>query len=74
MNTLTKHNIHPLTSAVSDKGSNAVKTDEAEEITHRFQEGMGSHPLWQEYLAELKAQREADITESNRLADLEMGL
>ncbi len=36
----------------------------------RFQEGMGNHPLWQEYLAELEAIRQADIAEANRQADL----
>ncbi len=36
------------------------------------EKGLGDHPLWQEYLAELKAQREADIAESNRIADLEL--
>ncbi len=38
------------------------------------EKGLGDHPLWQEYLAELEANRQADIAEANRLADLEMGL
>jgi len=34
--------------------------------------GLGDHPLWQMYLEEIKALRQADIAEANRLADLEM--
>ncbi len=36
--------------------------------------GLGDHPLWQMYLEELEASRQADIAEANRLADLEMGM
>ena len=36
-----------------------------------FKYRMEDHPLWQEYLAELEANRQADIAEANRLADLE---
>ena len=36
-----------------------------------FKYRMEDHPLWQEYLAELEAKRQADIAEANRLADLE---
>lgn len=39
---------------------------------HQFQPGLGDHPLWQAFMDELKAQREADIAESNRLANLEL--
>jgi len=41
------------------------------EPTHTFQEGIGNHPLWPMYLEEMKALRQADIAEANRLADLE---
>ena len=37
-----------------------------------FKHNLGDNPLWPEFLNELKAQREADIAESNRLADLEL--
>lgn len=50
------------------------KTAENSELTepmHTFQEGIGSHPLWQMYLEEMKAIRQADIAEFNRLMDLE---
>ncbi len=38
----------------------------------RFQEGLGNHPLWQEFLDEMEANRQADIAEANRLADLDL--
>lgn len=41
---------------------------------HQFQPGLGDHPLWQMYMEEMQALRQADIAEGNRLADLEMGL
>jgi len=37
-----------------------------------FKHNLGDNPLWPDFLNELKAQREADIAESNRLADLEL--
>ncbi len=40
---------------------------------HQFQPGMGDHPLWQMYMEEMEALRQADIAEGNRLADLEIG-
>lgn len=41
-------------------------------LIHQFQPGMGDHPLWQEFIDILKENREADIAEANRLADLEL--
>ena len=61
-------------------GSTAVKAIEtngteasaqAEWPVPDFKYRMEDHPLWQEYLAELEANRQADIAEANRLADLE---
>lgn len=37
-----------------------------------FKWHLSNDPLWPEFLEELKVQREADIAESNRLADLEL--
>lgn len=37
-----------------------------------FKHNLGDNPLWPDFLNELKIQREADIAESNRLADLEL--
>ncbi len=71
MGILAEHD--PKASPSNINGSSAAKTSEPTEATHRFQEGMGSHPLWQEYLAELEASRQADIAEANRQADLELG-
>lgn len=51
--------------------SKTAENSELTEPTHTFQEGIGSHPLWPMYLAELEASRQADIAEANRLADLE---
>ena len=38
-----------------------------------FHDNLGDHPMYQEFLDALKASREADIAEANRLADLEQG-
>ena len=50
----------------------AEETDEMNPPAHQFQPGMGDHPLWQEFMDILKENREADIAEANRLADLEL--
>ena len=55
------------------KNNQSASADNAQPV-HQFQPGMGSHPLWQMYLEEMKALRQADIAEGNRLADLELGL
>lgn len=46
--------------------------DETNLPVHQFRPGMGDHPLWQEFLDELAKNREADVAEANRLADLEL--
>ena len=46
--------------------------DETDPPTHQLQPSMGDHPLWQEFMDILKENREADIAEANRLADLEL--
>ena len=63
------------TSRPSSNGTNnqAASAESAQPV-HQFQPGMGSHPLWQMYVEEMEALRQADIAEGNRLADLEMGL
>ncbi len=37
-----------------------------------FRDSLGDHPLWQAFLDEMEANRQADIAEANRLADLEL--
>ena len=37
-----------------------------------FKHCLGDNPLWPEFMEELEKSRQADIAESNRLADLEM--
>lgn len=37
-----------------------------------FRHNLGEHPLWQAVLNEIEANRQADIAEANRLADLEL--
>ena len=39
---------------------------------HQFQPGLGDHPLWQALMDEMEKNRQADIAEANRLADLEL--
>lgn len=51
--------------------ANGAKKPGAKVLKPRFHKGMGDHPLWQEYLDILEANRQADIAEANRLADLE---
>jgi hypothetical protein len=70
ISTSTEPNTKALPS--STNGPDTVASPNAEGLTHRFQEGLGNHPLWQDYLAELEASRQADIAEANRLADLEL--
>ncbi len=38
----------------------------------RFHDGLGDHPLWQALMDEIEANRQADIAEQTRLADLEL--
>ncbi len=70
MSILAERDTQASSSNIND--SNLAKNSEPIEVMHTFQEGMGNHPLWQEYLAELEASRQADIAEANRRADLEL--
>jgi len=38
-----------------------------------FKHNLGDNPLWDELVAEIEKNRQADIVEANRVADLEMG-
>ena len=38
----------------------------------RFHPGLGDHPLWQALMDEIEKNRQEDIAEMNRLADLEL--
>ncbi len=62
------------TSNQSASAENQSASAENGQPVHQFQPGMGSHPLWQMYVEEMEALRQADIAEGNRLADLELGL
>lgn len=46
--------------------------DETPPPIRQFQPDMGDYPPWQEFMNILKENREADIAEANRLADLEL--
>jgi hypothetical protein len=72
MDTISAESETKMTYADS-KGTSgqAVCVDNGRRV-HQFQPGLGDHPLWPAFMEELKAQREADIAESNRLADLEL--
>lgn len=72
--TTAKQDIKPSLSQNGGNGSTAIEKSETPESVHKFQEEMGSHPLWQMYLEEMAALRRADIAEANRVADLELGL
>ncbi|MBA3916770.1 MAG: hypothetical protein H0X25_23580 [Acidobacteriales bacterium] len=48
-------------SVVETTGENGTNMLGSEGLTHRFQEGVGNHPLWQEYLAELESNCQADL-------------
>jgi len=37
-----------------------------------FKHNLGDNPLWQSLMDEIEANRQADIAEANRLADLEL--
>ena len=37
-----------------------------------FKHNLGDNPLWDEFMEEMKKNRQADIVEANRLADLEL--
>ena len=52
--------------------ANGAKKPGVKLIKPKFREGLGSHPLWQEFIDILAANRQADIAEANRLADLEL--
>jgi len=41
-------------------------------LAPEFHEGLGGHPLWQALMDEIEANRQADIVEQTRLADLEL--
>ena len=60
-----------LLSVESDGANGTTRAAQAEWPVPEFKYRMADHPLWQEYLAELEGNRQADIAESNRLADLE---
>ena len=62
--------LHPSSNGTNGQPASA----ESEQSVHQFQPGMGDHPIWQMYMEEMEALRQADIAEGNRLADLEMGL
>ena len=52
--------------------ANGAKKPSVKLSKPRFHEGLGDHPLWQEFMEILAANRQADIAEANRLADLEL--
>ena len=56
----------------SREASGQILSDQSERRMHQFQPGLGDHPLWQALMDEMELNRQADIAEANRLADLEL--
>ena len=54
----------------TDDGASGQATD-AKWPVAEFHPGLGDHPLWQDLMDEIAKNRQADIAEANRLADLE---
>lgn len=71
MRTSSKLGKKALPSANNGSNGHSAPTSNDRRV-HQFQPGLGDHPLWEAFMDELKAQRQADIIESNRLADLEL--
>jgi len=72
MDAVSSENETMAASADANGTNGQSAPDDTGRSVHRFSPGLGDHPLWQAFMDELKAQREADIAESNRLADLEL--
>ncbi len=61
------------TPVLSDTSTNdpAASTDGKWPVAE-FHPGLGDHPLWQDLMDEIAKNRQADIAEANRVADLEL--
>lgn len=55
----------------TDDGANGQAAD-TEWAVPNFHPGLGDHPLWQDLMDEIAKNRQADIAEANRVADLEL--
>ena len=58
--------------AVEATGANGMGNLGPKGCVPEFKDSLGDHPLWQAFLDEMEANRQADIAEANRLADLEL--
>ncbi len=72
MDTVSSENEIKMASA-DVSGANGQSTpDDPGWPVPEFKYRLSDNPLWPEFLEELRKNREADIAESNRLADLEL--
>jgi|GEM_PF-6494369 len=55
---------------ISPEANGIILSRDSDWPVPRFEDNLGDHPMYQEFLDALKAGREADIAEANRLADL----
>ncbi len=61
------------TSLIDNNGANGQSApDDPGWPVPRFHPGLGDHPLWQALMDEIEKNRQEDIAEMNRLADLEL--
>lgn len=62
-----------MTASADANGTNGQSApDDTGRSVHRFSPGLGDHPLWQALMDEIEKNRQEDIAEMNRLADLEL--
>ncbi len=72
MDTVSPEN-ETKTASSSPNGTNGQSApDDPGWPVPEFKYRLSDNPLWPEFLEELRKSREADIAESNRLADLEL--
>ncbi len=72
VNTSVKTEAKPLSSASGSSATGSVHFAEAGWPIPQFKHNLGDNPLWDELMEEMKKNRQADIAEANRLADLEL--
>lgn len=58
--------------AIESIAADGAGTTSPKGCVPEFKDSLGDHPLWQAFLDEMEANRQADIAEANRLADLEL--
>jgi len=72
MDTVSSENKTTAASADASSANGQAAPDDPGWPVPEFKYRLSDNPLWPEFLEELRKNREADIAESNRLADLEL--